>query len=312
MNVAHQITSIFCEVDDFCNELEEQIKGGLICGPNSGRKKRGPCTSLSDAEIMTILIMFQNIRYRDFKTFYCCHVQKYWQNYFPNLPSYNRFVELMKLVIFPLTLFAQAKTGKKTGIYYIDSTSLPACKLIRSKRNRTFKNVAKYGKTSVGWFFGLKLHIVINEQGELMAFKITKGNRHDSKEAVSLFAGLDGVAFGDKGYISKKITAKLLEAGLKLITKVRKNMKEKIDMSKLEKQLLNQRGIIETVIDHLKHHYQVWHTRHRSALNALTHLISAIAAYTLEPLKISALKMLEGCDQTTNSVKGIQAVTMQS
>lgn len=68
-------------------------------------------------------------------------------------------------------------------------------------------------------------------------------------------------------------------------------MKEKLDLSSYEKQLLNQRGIIETVIGHLKHYYQVWHTRHRSTFNAMTHLIAALAAYAIEPLKLSAIKL---------------------
>lgn len=65
-----------------------------------------------------------------------------------------------------------------------------------------------------------------------------------------------------------------------------------VKKSEVEKQLLDQRGIVETVIGHLKHHYHVWHTRHRSALNAMTHLIAALAAYAIEPLKISAIRLL--------------------
>ena len=83
----------------------------------------------------------------------------------------------------------------------------------------------------------------------------------------------------------------LTDKGLKLITRTRKNMKP-IMYSSLEKQLLDQRGIIETVINHFKHHYHVWHTRHRSVINAMTHLMAAIAAYAIEPLKISAIKLL--------------------
>ena len=108
-----------------------------------------------------------------------------------------------------------------------------------------------------------------------------------------LLKNLNGLAFGDKGYLGKKIFDELLEKGLKLITRKRKNMKKEI-LTEYEQQLLNQRGIIETVIGHLKHHYQVWHTRHRSMLNAITHLVSALAAYVIEPLKISAIKLLMG------------------
>ena len=193
--------------------------------------------------------------------------------------------------MFHLLLFSQVKSGKRTGIYYIDSTCLPVCHLKRSRRHKTFQDIAQYGRTSIGWFFGLKLHLVINEKGELIAFKITRGNINDANASASLLQQLQGLAFGDKGYISKKLFSQLLDKGLKLITRTRKNMK-RISYSPFEKQLLNQRGIIETVINHFKHHYHVWHTRHRSILNAMTHLLAAIASYVIEPLNISAIKLL--------------------
>ena len=181
--------------------------------------------------------------------------------------------------------------GKRTGIYYIDSSCLPVCHIKRSKRHKTFDKIAEYGKTSVGWFFGLKIHLVINNQGELIAFKVSKGNKHDAIGGESLLETLQGLAFGDKGYIGKDLFSRLLKQGLKLVTRTRKNMKEKT-YSALEKQLLNQRGIIETVINHFKHYFQVWHTRHRSIVNAMTHLLAAVAAYSIEPLKIPAIKAL--------------------
>ena len=262
----------------------------LLTSPTKGR--RGPACCLSVSEIMTIQILFQMVGYRNFKTFYTSFLQVYWKQYFPKTPSYQRFTELMSRAIFPLTLFTQLKCGKKTGIYYIDGSCLPVCHIKRSKRNKVFKEVAEYGRTSVGWFFGLKIHVVINHHGELMAFKITRGNVHDASAAGSLLSSLEGLAFGDKGYIGKKLFDELFKSGLKLITRKRKNMKEKMQLNALEKQLLNQRNLIETVFDCLKHKYHVWHTRHRSVLNAMTNLMAALAAYSIEPLKLSAFKLL--------------------
>ena len=246
---------------------------------------------MSDSEIMTILILFQSSRWRDFKNYYNHFLSTYYQKEFPTLPSYNRFIEIMKRVICYLILFAQLRSGKRTGIYYIDSTCLPVCHIKRSRRHKTFDKIAKYGRTSVGWFFGLKLHLVINDRGELIAFKMTSGKQNDAKSGESIMENLKGLMFGDKGYIGKNLFSRLLDNGLKLITRGRKNMKERI-YSPFEKQLLDKRGIIETVINHFKHHYQIWHTRHRSALNAMTHLMAGIAAYAIEPLKISAIKLL--------------------
>ena len=285
-----QLVSIFCEVDDFCKEFDRNISQPLLGSPAKGR--RGPKCSLSISEIMTIKILFQMTGYRNFKIFYTGFLQKYWLHYFPTLPSYNRFIELMPRAIVPLTIFTQLRSGKRTGIYYIDSSCLPVCHLKRSKRNKTFEAVAQYGKTSVGWFFGLKIHLVINHEGELVAFKITRGNRHDATAAEDLLATLDGLAFGDKGYIGKRLFDVLMDKGSKLITRKRKNMKNKQSLTDYEQQLLNQRGIIETVFNCLKHKYHIWHTRHRSIANAMSHLMAALAAYTIEPLKISAFKLL--------------------
>lgn len=284
----NQLTRIFCEIDDFCKELNQYTMSKLL---PTHTQKRGPSCRLSESEIMTILIFFQSSGWRNFKNYYVGFISTYWKKEFPNLPSYNRFIEIMNRVIFHLTLFSQLQSGKRTGIYFIDSTCLPVCHLKRSRRNKTFNEIAKYGRTSVGWFFGLKLHIVINERGELIAFKITGANVHDAKASESILQFLKGIAFGDKGYISKKLFSQLLEKGLKLITRTRKNMKP-INYSSFEKQLLNQRGVIETVINHFKHHYHIWHTRHRSVINALTHLMAGIASYVIEPLKISAIKLL--------------------
>ena len=286
----HQLVTIFCEIDDFCKELDKNISDFLLSSPTKG--PRGPSCSLSISEIMIVQILFQMVGYRNFKTFYTCFLQKYWAHYFPKLPSYNRFVELMPRSLFPLTLFTQFKSGKKTGIYYIDSSCLPVCHLRRSKRHQTFDGIAQYGKTSVGWFFGLKIHLVVNHNGELIAFKVTQGNRHDATTAQSLFESLKGLAFGDKGYLGKKLFETLFNNGLKLITRKRKNMKNELKLDKYEQQLLNQRGIIETIFNCLNHKYQIWHTRHRSIINALSHLIAALAAYTIEPLKLSAFRLL--------------------
>lgn len=286
-----QLIAIFCEIDDFCNEVAKKTPQPQLNGATSGR--RGPTCCLSTSEIVTIQILFQMIGYRNFKTFYTGFLQIYWKQYFPKLPSYQRFVELINRAIFPLTLFIYFKSGKKTGMYYIDASCLPVCHIKRSKRNKVFKEIAKYGRTSVGWFFGLKIHLVINSFGELIAFKITKGNLHDGAAAKSLLQHLDGLVFGDKGYIGKKLFDELFKNGLKLITRQRKNMKEKLAISDFEKQLLNQRNLIETVFDCLKHKYQIWHTRHRSIFNAIVNLLSALAAYILEPLKLSAIKLLQ-------------------
>ena len=154
----------------------------------------------------------------------------------------------------------------------------------------------------MGWFFGLKVHLVINNFGELIAFKLTKGNVNDIAAARPLLSSLEGLAFGDKGYIGKKLFDELFKNGLKLVTRKRKNMRTNLPLSEYETQLLNQRGLIETVFDHLKNRYHIWHTRHRSMINAVTNLMAALAAYAIEPLKLSAIKLLSGKQRSTDLV----------
>lgn len=285
----HQLTVIFCQIDDFCKELEQYMSHKLL---SAATNKRGPSCALAVSEIMALMVGFQAMRFRNFKAFYQ-FAQKHWIKHFPGLPSYQRMVELIKMALLPLTIFNQVYSGKKTGIYYIDSTCLPVCHLKRQRYHKTFESIAEFGRTSVGWFFGLKLHLVINDRGQLIAFKVTRGSRNDGQEAAPLLKNLEGLAFGDKGYLGKKICEELLTAGLKLITRKRKNMKQE-SITQYQQQLLNQRGLIETVINHLKHHYQVWHTRHRSIVNAMTHLVAALAAYVIEPLQLSAIRLLSG------------------
>jgi len=136
----------------------------------------------------------------------------------------------------------------------------------------------------MGWFYGFKLHLAINHQGEIVSFCVTRGNVDDRKAVPHLMKNLKGIACADKGYISKNLTASLAEQGITLVTKVRKNMKKKI-LSAFEKFLLSKRGIIETIIDQLKNWYHLEHSRHRSPVNFLVNIVSALAAYAWRPNK---------------------------
>ena len=137
MDIANQLTCIFCEIDDFCKEFDKNIKQQLLPGPDP--ETRGPAPGLSISEVMTILIMFHNIRFRDFKTFYS-FVERYWKKDFPTLPSYPRFISIMNRAILPLTIFTQLRSGKRTDIYYIDSSCLPVCHIKRIDFQKSIQN----------------------------------------------------------------------------------------------------------------------------------------------------------------------------
>ena len=283
------LISTFCRIDDFCIINEKQLKHKQI-GMDRNRKY-GRAQQLAISEIMTILIMFQITKYRNFKTYYNEFIKVYWSEYFPKAPSYNRFVELMSQALLPLSHFLTSHQGGHTGIYYVDATKLPVCHNLREKRHKVFDGLAGKSKTSTGWFFGLKLHLIVNHVCEIISVRVTRGNTDDRTPLVDMCKGLTGMIFGDRGYVSKVKAESLSAQGLKLITSLKKNMK-KLFRTKQEKELLRNRGIIETLFDHLKNSLMLWHTRHRSPVNACTHLIASLAAWVIDPISIMGQKRL--------------------
>lgn len=276
------LTTLYCSVDDFWKTFKQEWDQHLI---SNGKSKRGPEPELSIPEMMTIVILFHQSNYRTFKHFYS-YVSMYLRKEFPKLISYSRFVHLMKNLFVPLFAYLLSKRGEITGIAFIDSTSIDVCHNKRIKRNQVFKGLAKRGKTTSGWFYGFKLHLIINEKGEILAFQLTLGNIADVSVVETLSRGIVGKLFGDKGYISAQLAKRLLEQGLELFTTVRSNMKQRL-MKLSDRILLRKRAIVETVNDQLKNISQIEHTRHRSPGNFLINLLAGIAAYTHQPKKPS-------------------------
>lgn len=254
--------------------------------------ERGPSCGLTESEIMTLLVIYHGSNFKHLKSFYNGVALPMLKRYFPGLPTYERFVFLQSRVLIPLTMFFAGKTGKRTGIYYIDSTALPVCKNLRIRRHKTFAGLAARGKTSTGWFFGFKLHLIFNHLHEIIAIKLTRGNVSDAAPASAMARDLAGKLFGDKGYLGRKLAETLLRHGLALMTRVRKNMKS-LPMSIPDKLLLNARNMAETIIGHIKEFSSLNLPRHRAPANAFLHIIAALTAYQLNPIKPKlSLKLL--------------------
>ncbi|NEP61268.1 MAG: IS982 family transposase [Symploca sp. SIO2G7] len=205
---------------------------------------------------MTIVIMFHGSGFRTFKDFYLRQVPAHWRTAFPNLVSYPRFVELMRWSVMPLACFLQTTLGELTGISFIDATSIEVCHPNRAKQHKVLKDQAGWGKSSVKWYFGLKLHLIINDRGELLAISLTPGNTDDRKPVPEMAKQLTGKLFGDKGYVSQALFETLYQQGLTLIARRRKNMTNRL-MYLLDKVLLRKRAIIESVNDQLKNICQI-------------------------------------------------------
>jgi hypothetical protein len=172
------LTQLFSDIDDFCQGFTPEWKKNLL---EQGVKKRNRPRALSQSEIITIVIHFHQSGYRIFKWYYQKYVCKILKNAFPKLLSYNRFIELIPEVLVPVSCFMQSRCRQGNGIAFIDSTPLRVCKNLRIPRHKTFANEAERGKYSTGWFYGFKLHLLVDDCGEILSFQVTRGNVDDRK-----------------------------------------------------------------------------------------------------------------------------------
>ena len=271
-----KLIELFITLDDFCQALDtwKQKQAEYFTQPN-----RSP--QLSDSELLTIMVFYQYSGYKCFAYYYQDYVQVYLKSYFPNLVTYPRFVALIPRILPGLYVFLQwqCRQNAQTGIYYIDSKKLPVCHPKRVHAHRVFKDGAAWGKSSTGWYFGYKLHLLINHQGQILRFLFTPANVADNNTTVlqDMLGGLKGKCFGDRGYLTKLFET-FYSQGLSLITKVKKNMK-KLPLALDDALKLRKRAVIESINDILMTVFDLEHTRHRSPVNALAHMISALIAY---------------------------------
>jgi hypothetical protein len=211
---------------------------------------------------------------------------KNYSGAFPRLTSYQRFVELMPAALVPLSGYLQTRLGQCSGISFIDSTSLKVCHNRRIHSHKVFAGCVRRGKTSVDWFFGFKLHLVINDRGELLSLRLTPGNTDDRRPMPELVKGLFGKLFGDKGYVSQPLFEALYDEGVQLVTKLKRGMRNRL-VPLFDKIMLRKRVIIESVNDQLKNISQIEHSRHRSVANCFVNLLGGLIAYTWREKKPS-------------------------
>ncbi|WP_439133090.1 IS982 family transposase [Polaribacter sp.] len=276
-----KIIEIFCNLDDFMEEFDAVLLKNSI-SDTSLPKKRNRKSKMSKSEVMTIMVIFHLKSHRNLKHFYLYYVSKHMDDFFPDLVSYNRFVELQKSVIQPLAVYLKLfGLGKCSGISFIDSTALKVCHYKREKQNKVFQGIAEKSYGTLGWFYGFKLHLVSNDKGQIIDFLITKANVDDRYplKNKNFHDKIFGKIYGDKGYLGKDLFDKLFVDGIHLVTKLRKNMKKKA-LDFMDKIYLRKRAIIESVNDVLKNTCQIEHSRHRSFDNFLGNLIAGLTAYS--------------------------------
>lgn len=231
---------LFCFVDDFYKGFEPWYKRSLL---TCGKSERNREYKMSLSEIITILIAFHQSGMACFKYFYLELIRNY-KNLFNHLVHYDRFIALIKLAFPALVCLLKTLEGTVTEYLFIDATPMAVYHNLREKRHKVFTGLAKKGKTSTGWFFGFKLHFVFNIYGEIVRMQITGGNVNDRSPVMDLMRGISAKLIGDKGYISRKLSAELFAQKVTLITKIKKNMKNCL-MGLTDKMMLMRRSFVE-------------------------------------------------------------------
>lgn len=285
---ALKLIEIFIACDDFCNALTHwQTQQGTAPTTQSGQ--------LSDSEMLAITIFYHYSGAKCFEYYYRDQVETQLRPYFPQLISYERFVARMPRLLPGLFVLLKwlCSQARRTGFYIADSKSLAVCDNHRIKSNKVFAGIAARGKSSMGWFYGFKAHLVINQYGELVNFVITSGNVADNNGSVltELLADLQGQCFGDRGYLTK-LFAKFYQGGLQIVTKLRSKMKNCL-MVLGDKLKLRKRGLIESVNDLLTSVFDVEHTRHRSPTNGQINILAGLIAYCFYSHKPSIVVPVE-------------------
>jgi len=269
------LVEVYCLASDLTKKIDENIKKNP-----AGRKG-----TLSRAEYLTIAIIKQERCIQTNKDLYEL-IKDCMKAEFPKLPSYQQFCEGLEGNFMYLAIMGQilAQMNKSTeeNEYIVDSSALPICKTMYSNNERLANGIADFGKNLEGWFFGFKIHLIINTSMEIVSFRFSPASTSDiSVLDQKMVHGLRGYLVGDKGYLSAKKTAELFENGLHLITRTRKNMK-KPPVQQHILSLLSKRQRIETVFGQLKNNFILICKRARSVQSFFAHACAALVAYMIK------------------------------
>ena len=279
----NKLIELFFHLDAFCIALQQwKLQTNRLTRPT-----RQP--DLSDSELMSICVFYQYSGYKCFQYYYQQMVEPILKSYFPKLISYERFLCLLTRILPGLYLFLKYRTllSQETNLSFIDSKKLVVCHNRRIRSHRVLQGQAKRGKSSTGWFYGFKLHLVINNLGQIMNFLLTAGNLADTNEEVlkTWLVNLKGEGYADGGYLTKWFEF-FYEKGLMLVTKISSNSKN--SLVKMDQKIkLRKRAVIESVNDSLTSLFDIEHARHPKPVNAFAHLFSGLIAYCFYENKTS-------------------------
>lgn len=260
------------------DDLYKSIFPKQISSTNSGRKP-----TLKTSELITISVIFSISNSNAFKSFY--RIFKL-TSMFPRMPEYSRLLRNVKAVSHETGIMLKVLMEMTKGslseaeVKLLDSTPLPVCGIKREFSYRTSDNTSK-GKSSIGWFYGFKLHIVTNSKGNLLNLEISTGSMSDKNHelVLSVLKGLSGIVLADTGYLSGPLTEKLRQEKIIFITGVRKNMKKLI--TETQHKTLKMRQTIETTLSCIKHRLGCCSSLPRSDLGYIFRYITAAFTFVL-------------------------------
>jgi DDE family transposase len=269
-----QLMAIFCDRDDFCTAFAP-VYDRCLLHPGQRQRPRQPTLALS--EMLTLLVYCHWSHYRTFQHDSTAYVLVPLRPYFPHLVGYHRFVELMPRALVPLCCSLSPRKGRRTGMACIDSTPLAVCDHHRMAMHQVFAGRAARGQTSMGWCDGFKWPLIVNDEGALLALRLTPGNLDDRQPVGRLAAGRGGHLWGDRGSLSQALHDGLLRHGLARLTNIGRNMKTRV-MRLWDTWLLRKRALIETINDQLKNSSQIAHPRHRRVTSFMVNLGAGLIA----------------------------------
>lgn len=259
------ITQIYYIVDSWAKENDEKLTYNV-------RKRNGLLTL---SELMAIKILFQKSKMIDFK--YFVGVLSLLDKRAFKLPSYARLILWMQRIDKAMESFLISQTADPTQWNAVDSTALPLLKFKRKGKSYRFADIGH--KTASDWFHGLKLHIIVNQNGEIVSFDITKGSTHDlSPLKTGLASFVHGILLADSGYVSKSLAKELELQGLFLIYKPRKSSTQ---LPESEAKLYKKRVRVEQTFSALKKCFNLNISGLRNENSIKTTIYAACAAFML-------------------------------
>lgn len=273
----NDITALFCIIDDLFLKFESVYWKYL---KQLKHRKRLRSTNLRLSEIILIAVWYKTSQFNNFKAFYS-YIGHSYADLFRCLPCYQRMVNLInmhQLAIHALH-FTLMKSPQCSHLW-VDSTSLPVCKNQRIQRHKALKDIATRGKSSMGWFFGCKLHVVMNADGDMVSTALSNGHIADIKMVEELVKGFKATIYADRGYISQSLKENLKLQEIDLVTYHRKNM-QVIQLSQIDQHYLKQRNKIETLFSLLKGQYNLVTSKARSVQGYLSGIYASLCAYQI-------------------------------